>query len=352
MSDGAKVCGVWLASRALIFAVIVKAANHQGATLATALTRWDVQHYLRIASQGYVDPQEIAFFPGLPLILRAASVIPVPMWLFGTILAFLCSGLAAWALYRLYGVCAACLWLVAPMAVFTAVPYTEAPFAACAFWAWLKARESHWMQAGCLAAIACGLRISGLFLIFGLLVLAFTQAGRGLASKIRDMAPLALGLAVIGGYAGYLYSKTGSWTAWYSAQNQGWQRHLSWPWEGFWATWPMTSPDYWPNRPEVPVMFSFEIVAVLVGLVVVVATLVLRRWGEAAYAAATIIPLLCSGWFMSVNRAILLLFPLFGGLGRLGARHPKRVIFWGLVIIDLAVLVWWTYTFARGGWAS
>ena len=114
----------------------------------------------------------------------------------------------------------------------------------------------------------------------------------------------------------------------------------------------MTSPDYWPNRPEVPIMFSLEIVAVLVGFVVVVTSLALRRWGEAAYAAATIIPLSCSGWFISVNRAILLLFPLFGGLGWLAGRRPKTFIFWVLVIADLAVLVWWTYTFARGGWAS
>ena len=34
------------------------------------LANWDVQHYFDIARYGYVADNDIAFFPGWPLVLR------------------------------------------------------------------------------------------------------------------------------------------------------------------------------------------------------------------------------------------------------------------------------------------
>jgi len=166
--------------------------------------------------------------------------------------------------------------------------------------------------------------------------------------------------AVLGAYALFLHQHTGSWSAWYSAQGQGWQRNLSWPWDALKATWPLTAESHWPDRPEVPVMFRFEIVSVALGYVTALWCLMKRRWAEFAWVAVNVIVLSSSGWFMSVNRAVLLWFPLFGLLAVVLRRRPKspgsraawnavRVL---LLAADLALICWWAYQFGTGAWAS
>lgn len=348
------VAFVWLATRALMFGVVVLACQRNSLSLEQALSHWDVQHFMTVAKAGYENPVEMAFFPGLPIVMRALSLVNVPMWLTGVGFALVCSALAVVALERMYGSAAACLWLLAPMSVFTIVGYTEAPFVAAAFWAWERARSGRWAQAGILVALACSLRISGLFLIAGLGILALTQTEYWFKDRIKNAAWLLLGAGVLGGFAAYLHSKTGSWSAWYNAQNAGWHRELSWPWEALQRTIPMTSADYWPGRPEVPVMFTLEIVAVAIGYLVLLVCLFRRRWGEATFVAANVVPLSSSGWFMSVTRAVLLLFPLYGWLGGFGGRRSSSFVraVLGLILIgDLVLMGWWTYCFASGAWA-
>ena len=84
------------------------------------------------------------------------------------------SAVAAAALLRLGGPWAAVAWLFAPTAVFTVVPYTESLFCAAAFWAWERARADRWAAAAMLAAAACTLRVSGLFLVGALFILLIT----------------------------------------------------------------------------------------------------------------------------------------------------------------------------------
>ena len=94
----------------------------------------------------------------------------------GVIISAVGSAAAAAALLRLGGPWAAVAWLFAPTAVFTTVPYTEALFCAAAFWAWERARADRWAAAALLAAAACTVRVSGLFLVGALLVLVITTA--------------------------------------------------------------------------------------------------------------------------------------------------------------------------------
>lgn len=356
--DARLVAVVWLGSRMLIAIVALVVMLQTGRPLEALMSNWDAQHYFDIASHGYANPLDVAFFPGLPLLLKTVSLTGFPMWLGGVALSLVSSGLATWALFRMLGVAPACLWTIAPMAVFTAVPYTEAPFCAAAFWAWERARAGRWGHAAGLAALACTLRISGLFLVFGLAVLALTQASKQFRQRLGDASWLVAPVLVLAGYASYLFVHTGSWSAWYSAQNQGWQRSLSWPWDGLKATIALTDPAHWPGRGEVPVMFALEIVAVGVGYLMLVACLVARSWGAAAFVAANVVALSSSGWFMSVNRAVLLWFPLFAGLGAMLTWRPRRgAPAWPLVaavavVADLVVQCWWSWCYFSGRWAS
>lgn len=359
-ADPRPVMVTWLATRTLLLVTAAWIMFDTGASLEQVLGQWDVEHYLAIAQNGYQDPLDVAFFPGLPQLMRLLAAFGVPMVIGATIAAQLASALAAWALYRIGGPWLACLWLLAPMTVFTAVPYTEPFFCAAAFWAWQRGLAGRWGQAAALAAVACTLRISGLFLIAALGIMVLSQARRRFRQKLVDAAWLLVPVVVLGLYTLFLHQQTGSWTAWYSAQGAGWQRNLSWPWDALQVTLDLTAESRWPGRPEVPVMFRLEIVSVALGYLTAIWCLARRRWAEFTWVFVNVVALSCSGWFMSVNRAVLLWFPLFALTATVltwrpagaGARAAWRAFKLVLLLVDLAAIVWWAWLFGTGRWAS
>lgn len=378
-ADDAKlVAATWAGSRLLI-AVVLAAVVAAGHDLKAALGAWDVQHFITISRQWYADPLEMAFFPGLPAIMAAGSSIGVAPEITGAVLALVCSAVAAAALYRIGGTVPTCLWLIAPTAVFTTVGYTEAPFCAAAFWAWERARAGKWWQAAGLAAVACTFRVSGLFLVGALAVMAVVGDGqwrdgrtrrakapkRGIRAGVERIAPLLLPILVLVGYVVYLHGLTGSWTAWFQAQDRGWGRGFTTPLESLHNTLPATSTATWratygADAGIVAMLFKLEIVSMLVGIATTLYCLVRRRWASAAWVGIQVVAFSIGHWFMSVNRAALLWFPLFIALGEL-TRGPARPVglklLWRgivgfLVIADLAVMGWWSWLFFTGKWAS
>ncbi len=355
--DGARlVVQVWLGTRLLMALVAVWVMLTDGRTLDEVLGNWDVAHFRVIAEVGYADPVDIAFFPGWPLLLRIASGVGIPILVVGTGLALLASALAAAALYRLGGAPVAIAWLLAPTAVFTAVPYTEAVFCAAAFWAWERASSRHWGAAAALAAVAAGVRVSGVFLIGALAVLALTQSGLWLG-RLRRLAWLALPSLVVLGYGWYLFQLTGSWTSWYETQAAGWSRGFTWPWDSLQHTLDAVAPGAYAEHPEWSWVFRAEIVSMAVGALVTAICLARRRWAEAFWVGIQVLAFSVSYWFMSVNRAVLLWFPLWQLLGRVaegrGRPSATRV---GVVATAaaaaVAVQLAWAWLFFTGRWAS
>lgn len=357
VQDPKPVVITWLATRLLLLLVAYRIVESTGRSLNDVIGNWDVAHFVAIAQDGYAQSINMAFFPGLPLLMRAMSTFGIDPVVGSAVAASIASAGATWALYRLYGTNVACLWCLAPMTVFTAVGYTEAFFCCAGFWAWERAEAGHWGQAAVLAGVASCVRVSGLFLLVGLAILALLRRGAVL-ERLRRLLWLLIPVAVMGLYAWYLYRLTGDWTAWYSAQNSGWQRELSWPWEGLQATWPMTRQSYWaPRTDAVAAMFRWEIASVFVGYLTVGWCLVRRRWAEAAWVGSAVVALSCSGWFVSVNRAVLLWAPTFvlisAVLERRWASRANRWLVSGLLLVaDLAAVAWWAWQFGTGGWAS
>lgn len=358
--DGRLVVQAWVGSRLLVVAAFVVVAIGSGRSFDRIVNNWDVDHFVRIAQQGYVVDNDVAFFPGLPLLLRAGELIGVPILVFGVFIAAVASVLAAAALYRLGGPYAAAAWLLAPTAVFTVVPYTEAPFCAAAFWAWERAGQRRWGQAAALAALACSFRVSGLFLIGALAVLALTQARRKGVDRAVALAWLLVPASVVFGYAYYLFLRSGSWTAWYTAQSSGWARGLTWPWESFLNTIPAILPGAYADHFGWMWMFRFEMVSMAVGVVTTLVCLFRRHWGEAAWVGVQVFAFSLSYWFMSVNRAVLLWFPLWIAIGRFcewrprgsAARVVHNVILVGALVLACAAVFGWAWMFGMGHWSS
>lgn len=358
--DARLVVQAWCASRGLLLLTALLVVFNSHRRLGGELSNWDVQHFMAIARNGYADHRDMAFFPALPAVMRALSQVGIPMVLTGVLLALAGSALAAWALFRIGGVAAACFWLIAPMTVFTAVPYTEAPFAAAAFWAWERALSNRWLPAALLAAIACSFRVSGVFLVLALAVLAAMQhRGERLWGR---WALLLIPTLVVLGYVLWLHSLTGDWMAWFHAQNAGWGRDqkLHSPIAGFRLTWAAAHMSYWPGRHLVALVFMAEIVTVFAGAIVTVWCLVRREWAEATWVGVQVAVFATSYWWMSASRALLLWFPLFVLLGELASRRPStelgRLVHIGLtttgVLVSLAAAVLWSWLFFTGNWAG
>jgi len=350
------VAQTWLGTRLVLVGVAVCVMLAYGKTVDQAFGNWDVQHFLGIAENGYVEQNSIAFFPGWPLILRGISAIGVPAVLGGTILAGLLSIVACAALYRMAGSAAAIAWLLAPTAVFTLVPYTESLFCAAAFWAWERASSKHWGAAAVLAAVATSVRVSGLFLIGALFILALTQKG-GWGRRWLHALWLLIPAAVLGAYGVYTWVLTGDPLGWYHAQAAGWSRDFTWPWQSFMTTWGAALPGANPTYPEWSWIFRGEIISMAVGLAVTVVCLVRKRWAEGAWVGVQVVAFSLSTWFMSVNRAVLLWFPLWTNIGDLSVRVgtetvPRRVVLG--VVVGLAVVLQgvWAWLFYTGQWAS
>ena len=385
-SSGRIVVQAWLASRGMIFAVALVLALVEHRTLSNMVSNWDVQHFANLAAGGYLaepDGTLMAFFPGWPAILWLFDQLGVPVVISGVIISTACSAVAAAALYRLGGRWAAVAWLFAPTAVFTVVPYTESLFCALAFWAWERARADQWLVATLLTTLACTVRISGLFLVGALLVMIMTSRNSA-ALKLRCTALMLIPLSMIMAFATYLYAVTGTWTAWYRAQSTGWVRELTWPWDSLRNTIPAIVPGAYADHPWWAAVFRGEMISMAVGIGVtiwcIVVSLRARKsadsvsllipegttppsppgsgrtmWGEASWVGVQVLAFSLSYWFFSVNRATLLWFPLWIMIARWiesGSRPLHRVLVASAFTVEIVLMLWWSWLFFTGHWAS
>lgn len=361
--SGRMVLQAWLISRGLIATVALVLAVREGDSLTDMVSNWDVQHFTRLAEGGYfAEPDGIlmAFFPALPVILRLFLDLGIPIAITGVVLSSACSALAAVALIRLGGPWAAIAWLFAPTAVFTVVPYTESLFCAAAFWAWERARSDRWLAAALLAAAACTIRVSGLFLVGALMVMIVTTRTPSWSVRGRRLALMLIPVAVLAAFAAFLHGLTGSWTAWYSAQSTGWVRELTWPWQSFLNTIPAIVPGAFPDHPWWAAVFRVEVVAMAVGLLVTGWCLARRLWAEASWVGVQVLAFSVSYWFFSVTRATLLWFPLWMMVASWGEWQPRqaglRIAHRCLVVVTFGVsvilMLWWCWLFFTGHWAS
>ncbi|QDP94829.1 hypothetical protein FOE78_01855 [Microlunatus elymi] len=353
----------WLASRGLIALVALLLAVVTHRDLMAMVNNWDAVHFADLARHGYgydPDGKLMAFFPGLPLMLRAGLLFGVPTQISGMIIAGIGSAFAAAALYRLGGPWAAVVWLFAPTAVFTTVGYTEAAFCAFAFWAWERARSDRWLAAALLAGCACTVRVSGLFLVGALFIMIITTRKINWATRLRRAGLLLIPVAVLAAYATYLHGLSGSWTAWYDAQVAGWYRGFTWPWQSFQNTWAAVQPGAYADHPYWAWVFRAEMVSMAVGVLVTIWCLTQKLWAEASWVAVQVLAFSLSYWYMSVNRAVLLWFPLMIMIARFGqwrpASRPAAVAHRVVVIIGSALgtaaMITWSWLFFSGYWAS
>lgn len=314
---------------------------------------WDADLLVTIAQYGYdgdpakpADPGLPAFFPGMPLVLRAVHLV-VPSWaMCGLLISLVAGAVAMVALAKLAehegapGWVAVLALVLFPTAVFLFAGYSEALFLAFAIPAWLFARRGRWPLAVLLAAGASCVRITGLFLAIALVAEFFSVKNRW-----RDLPWLLVPFLPLVAYSAYHHSRSGDWLAWKHAQEAGWGREMVWPWDAWRTTWgsAMGTDDF-------AVAFRMEIVGAVIAVAVMLWLLLTRRWSEFVYVALQAGALMTSAYYLSIPRSLLLWFPLWLGIARLAGRWRWVIAVYGLVFGPLMVLN--TLRFLTGAWAG
>jgi hypothetical protein len=363
--DDVACLGVWLLSRAAVALLALGGARLLSSARADAVPRfldrwdrWDVGLIRKVAEHGYTGYPEHypdrgieAIFPGAPLVLRAVHVL-VPDWTAAGLCTSLVAGaFASVALGRIAALDGApparavTLLVLSPYAVFLFAGYSEALFLALALWGWLLVRQERWVAGALLVTLASTVRVSGLFLACGLVVhYAVVHRGRVQTDALALPAPFL----AVAAYFAYLWLLTGDALRWWTAQQEGWGRRTTAPWDAL-ATTVRAAVD--GGQPaEYAWSFRAEICAVVVGVVLTVVLLVRRRFGEATYVGLSVTALATSTFYLSVGRATLLWWPLFVLLARAGQRRPwVHVLCVGLSAPVMALLV---LTFTSGRWVG
>ncbi|MFW5470801.1 mannosyltransferase family protein [Knoellia sp. CPCC 206435] len=366
----------WALSRLLLGVTVVLmaaatgqgAVGHEWATGTWWLDRfsaWDSYHFVRIASVGYLPPGleccDQAFFPGYPLLMAAlAPLTGGNVTAAGLLISVVAGTVAAWLLWRLVaddprgGPVAAgravALLLLAPAGFFLVAVYTEALFLALALGAWVLAGRRHWWWAGLVAALAAGVRVNGLFLATGLVVMYAVQWHHDGRPRPRpDVLALGLPALGVGSYVAYLHSRTGSWDAWREAEARGWDREVAWPWEGVAAAWRalLDSPDAWLAASR-----AADIVAVALGVAVTALLARQRRWPELTFMVLTIGVVVCSTLWVSAPRYALTWFPAYLALATMRDSTAYRRLYAVGLGLSFVLLVGATWAVAHRQWVA
>ena len=303
--------------------------------------RFDAGYFLGIAHYGFFrrgpSNTDVAFFPGYPMAGRWLSeafglgqATRLDRLIALALLAWLGAAVAAVLLWRyvadLASPRAATVSVIAllcgPYSLFFMATYSEGPFLALALAAWLCAYRQRWGWAGVLAAAATLVRINGLFLLGGIVVLFVLDARRERRPVLRAEAfALSLPVFVVVGYFAWLRARTGHWDAWMRAQRIGWQRRTVWPWQTL-----RESIEHFRHSVSNAVHFqsAMELVFAALYIVFLVALARRRRWPEFTYVGLGVAALFTSSFYQSVPRSMLTAFPVFLVVGEWVTTTPRR----------------------------
>lgn len=218
----------WIVSRLLSVVVFLVALDPPAGTsrFTKLATSYDGGFYLFIADHGYgslaMTQPRWAFFPGLPLVIRAIDALVDPQVGLFVVnqLAFLVALAGVYVLARRHSSPRAALLAVWTLAIFPAafvfsLSYPSALFLAATVWAFVLVEDRHDLWAGVFAAGAVLLRPNGLVVVVALVV--------AVAPSIRRVAIIcAPPVIVFAAWCWYAYDQTGDAFAFLTAKS-GWK---------------------------------------------------------------------------------------------------------------------------------
>lgn len=332
--------------------------------------RWDSQHYLNIAENGYAGAIEngehifLVFYPLLPWLLRCLAVIFHDLRFCGILLSTICYGIGCIFFYKTaekefdkdVALTATIAISVFPFGFFFGSIMTESLFFAIASAFLYYVRQHRWSLVALLGFLACLTKVQGLLLAFAVLVeLFYSENGIALlrGRKWKDflrkvILPGCQAALMLLGFVVYLlinYQVEGDPFRFLYYQSNHWYNGFAPIWSTLqyiiqnavtgWYT--STGMSLWV--PEL-VLFFVYIVGIVYGF---------RRKIRPMYLAYLIVFFLLtysSSWLISAGRYTLSALPLFFLAGDWLQRHEK----WKLPILLLSSMLMMLYFVGYFSW--
>ncbi|MEX2028836.1 MAG: hypothetical protein WD988_05045 [Candidatus Curtissbacteria bacterium] len=309
--------------------------------------QWDGGHFVGIARLGYFNPQEYAFFPLFPNLIRFVSTftfgnLPLAGLLIANVafLAFLA------VFYKLVknkyggGVASTTIFtfLAFPTAFFGVAVYTEAVFLlfACLTLYFLESKK--WLYAAIFSSAAGATRLVGIFLIIPF-IWAYIKSVKKIDLKIL-LLPLSISGFIL--YSLYLYLKFGD-PLYFSTVQSVWHRSYVNPISTIWSY--ITVSPF--NKP----FNDYLDVASTLGFLLILAfgfKRIPRSWW--LFSLFAILLPASTGTLTSMPRYVLAAFPVFILMGiYLKDRTALKAITWGIFLTMQTALA---ILFVNGFWTA
>jgi hypothetical protein len=322
--------------------------------------RWDAEHYLRIAGQGYFGT-EPAFFPLYPLLIRIVSGFTGSLLVAGLIVSNVASFLALLYLYKLVEheynrhVAQRATFFVSifPTAIFFSAVYSESLFLFLTVASFYYVRERRWLMAGVFGFFAALTRSEGILLAAPLFiewVIAAREGGReffrywvdDVVKPLLGMALVPLGLAA---YMAYMWVIVGDPLRFSHVQIH-WGRYFAPPWVSLSNT---VHKIATAHTTQTVANESLELAFTVLMVVVLAVGFRRLRLSYVVYMALSIVIPMCTASLMSMPRFALVLFPMFALFGLWGARPTFQNAY---VAFSLPLLGLFTVLFADWYWVA
>jgi hypothetical protein len=232
-----KILGAYAVVHGIIIAVIC--FDPGTVPVAMRFRAFDAGYYAYIALHGYptslpsTGGSPIAFLPGYPLVVRGVDdLFHLPVWL-GLVAVSLAFGAVATVVVTLVAressLCrgdwtTGLWWQLIPMTFLFCIGYSESMFVSAAGLALLLCMRRRWVLAGVAAAVSATVLASGIvFVAVG--VVAAIAPPPGHRKTLRPLAISVIAPLGLLAYFIYLWRHVGSFFAWKTAEQRGWQIH-------------------------------------------------------------------------------------------------------------------------------
>ncbi|MFN2461175.1 MAG: mannosyltransferase family protein [Candidatus Velthaea sp.] len=329
--------------------------------------RWDAEHYLGIATQGY-HGTEMAFFPLYPLLIKLVGALTGNHLVAGLIVSNVASFFGLLFFYKLVEhqynrqVAHRATFYVSifPTAIFFSAVYTESLFFALTVASFYFIRERKWVTAGIVGYFASLTRVEGVLLAVPFFIEWLAVLGGSRASVVeslkaavkwpadnilRPIAGLALVPAGLATYMAYLWVLRGD-PLYFSHVQAHWGRQLAPPWTSFSHTFMVLTHAHAPQTIANEVQ---EIAFTVLMLFVLIAGWKRLRFSYWAYMALSILIPMSTSSLMSMPRFALVLFPMFVMFGLWGERPSVNN---AIVAFSMPLLGLFTVFFADWYWVA
>jgi Gpi18-like mannosyltransferase len=339
------ITNFWLISLFLLTQLIVCQSGHRSCFDITTLSNWDGQHFLQIASRGYLYPYQLAFFPLYPFLIKLFGfLLPLPLYIVGVLLNIIFTLMGINFLFRLLknnfsakkSLQIIFLIVCFPLSFFFLTVYSESLFFCLSVLVIYFYQKKHYWKTVILLSLLVLTRMAGLALVGALLLDLYNKK----ALNQRFLIPF-FGIAL---FAWYGYFRTGELFSVVYAETH-WERLI-------------TAPGFAIYN-SISILFregiSYKNYSLASDLVLVVAVLILLIKSAKFlprlyfyYALLSLLIPLSTSTFLSLPRFVLVIFPLFIAFYS-WSTTMVRVIY---CLVGIVLSIVFFATFLQGGWIS